>query len=59
MCVLGRIFAKNTGVVLGGFMLLLVESWWSLGTPDPVSIYNIGVTSESAFGVWENIDEIF
>lgn len=59
MCVLGRVFAKNTGVGLGGLMLPLVESWWSLGTFNPVSFDNIGVTSESAFRIWENINEIF
>jgi hypothetical protein len=40
-------------------VLLLVESWWSLGALNPVSIYNIGVTSESAFRIWEDINEIF
>jgi hypothetical protein len=37
----------------------LVESWWFLGTPNPVSIYNIGVTSESTFRIGEDINEVF
>jgi hypothetical protein len=59
MSILWSVFAKNTGVGLGSFVFLLVESWWSLGTLNPVSFNNISVTSESAFRIWENINEIF
>lgn len=39
-------------------MFHFVESWWPLGASDPVTIDDVIVGAESAFWIWEDINEV-
>ena len=57
--ILRRVLTQNTSIVSFLFVFLLVESWWPLGALNPFTWHDIVVGAESAFWLWEHINEIF